>query len=96
MPPSPGRKPGDNEPAGAGPAARPDPVAAPVLSIVTGSPSAEEIAAAVVALVTARTAPASPAEPGGRIRSQWSSRSRLLREPLPRGPGGWRASFMPR
>ena len=96
MPRSPGSRPGDNEPAGAGPAARPDPAAAPVLSIVKGSPSAEEVAAAVVALVTARAAPASRAEPGGRIRSQWSSRSRLLREPLPRGPGGWRASFMPR
>jgi hypothetical protein len=96
MPPPPGSRPGDNEPAGAAPGARPDPAAAPVLSIVKGSPSAEEVAAAVVALITAHAAPASPVEPGGRIRSQWSSRSRLLREPLPRGPGGWRASFMPR
>jgi hypothetical protein len=67
-----------------------------MLGVVKGSPSAEEIAAAVVALITARAAPAGPAEPRRLIRSPWSSRSRLLREPLPRGTGGWRASAMPR
>ena len=30
------------------------------------------------------------------VRSEWSSRSRLLRAPLQRGPGGWRASARPR
>jgi Acyl-CoA carboxylase epsilon subunit len=71
------------------------PPEAPVLTVVTGNPSAEEIAA-LVAVLAARTAPASAAEVAGRLRNEWSARSRLMREPLPRGPGGWRASALPR
>jgi hypothetical protein len=67
-----------------------------VLGIAAGRPSAEEIAAVVVAVLAARAAPASGPEAARRIRNQWSSRSRLLREPLARGPDGWRASALPR
>jgi len=67
-----------------------------VLSIAAGRPSAEEIAAAVVVVLAARAGAASRAGVAGQTRNQWSSRSRLLREPLPRGPGGWRASALPR
>jgi len=68
---------------------------APVLRIVRGDPSPEQIAA-LVAVFAARAASAGAA--GGRavMRSEWSARSRLLRAPLPRGPGGWRASGLPR
>jgi hypothetical protein len=96
MPPDSSTKPMDNGSAPPGPAAPPDPAGPAVLSILNGSPSAEEIAAVVVAVVTARKAPASGARVAGRIRFGWSSRSRLLREPLPHGPGGWRASALPR
>jgi hypothetical protein len=71
----------------------PDP--APVLAIVRGDPSAEEIGA-VVAVLAARMAPAGETRARYAIGSQWSARSRLLRAPLPRSPGGWRASALPR
>ena len=74
---------------------------APVLRVLHGSPSPEEIAA-LVAVLAARA----PAEGGVKgegemgggqiLRNGWSERSRLLRAPLLRGPGGWRASGLPR
>jgi Acyl-CoA carboxylase epsilon subunit len=67
----------------------------PVLTVVRGNPSAEQIAA-LVAVLAARTGPPSAAEVAGRPGSAWSAKSRLLREPLPRGEGGWRASALPR
>ena len=85
---------GHNGALSAGPAARPAPAGSPVLAVVRGNPSAEEIAALVVVL-TARTGPASAGAAAARPGSAWSARSRLLREPLPRGPGGWRASALP-
>jgi Acyl-CoA carboxylase epsilon subunit len=96
MPPAPRVKPGDNGSAPPGLDQPPDPAGATVLTIVKGSPSAEEIAAVVVAVAAARNGPASGARAAGRIRSEWSSRSRLARQPLARGPGGWRASALPR
>jgi hypothetical protein len=68
----------------------------PALTVVRGNPSAEEVAALVVVLARARRAPTAlvTAGPGGR--SEWSSRSRMLRTPLERGPGAWRASALPR
>lgn len=65
------------------------------LQIVAGHPDATEIAV-LAAVLAARTAPASSAAAPRATGSQWSSRSRLMREPLPRGPGGWRASALPR
>ena len=62
----------------------------PVLRIVSGHPSPEEIPAVTVVL-TARSggegAPEAPAEIGG-----WSDLSLRLRRPLPPGPGAWRNS----
>jgi hypothetical protein len=71
------------------------PQPAPVLEIVRGNPSAEQVAAlvAVLAMRGARSADAAHASGG---RSEWSSRSRLMRAPLTRGTGGWRASALPR
>jgi Acyl-CoA carboxylase epsilon subunit len=74
---------------------QPDATGGPLLAVVRGNPSAEEIAA-LVAVLTARTGPSSAGEAAARPGSAWSARSRLLREPLPRGPGGWRASALPR
>jgi hypothetical protein len=95
MPPDPADKSGHNGALPPGPAATPVPPGAPALTVVTGNPSAEEIAA-LVAVLAARTAPAGPGGEAGRPRSEWSARYRLLREPLPRGAGGWRASALPR
>jgi hypothetical protein len=67
----------------------------PGLAIVAGNPSAEEIAA-VVTVLSARMRPAATARAGETARYGWSARSRLLRAPVRRGPGGWRASALPR
>ena len=67
----------------------------PELAIVAGNPSAEEIAA-VVTVLSARSGPAGPTGSGETARYGWSARSRLLRAPVLRGPGGWRASALPR
>ena len=63
----------------------------PVLRIVSGNPSDEELAA-VTAVLTALAratgdAPAAAAPVGG-----WSDPARRLRRPLRPGPGAWRAS----
>jgi hypothetical protein len=68
---------------------------APVLSIVRGNPSPEQIAA-LVAVLAARAASARAAGRDGRQRYGWSATSWLLRAPLERGPGAWRASALPR
>jgi Acyl-CoA carboxylase epsilon subunit len=65
------------------------------LVVVAGNPSAEEIAA-VVTVLSARAGPAGRAGGGETARYGWSARSRLLRAPTARGPGGWRASALPR
>jgi hypothetical protein len=65
------------------------------LRITAGNPDATEIAV-LAAVLSARAASAGSAAAPRMIRSQWSSRNRLVREPLPRGPGGWRASALPR
>jgi len=51
-----------------------------------GDPSAEELAAVVVALaaISRESAPA-PA-----VRSAWADRAQLLRRPFRHGPGMWR------
>jgi hypothetical protein len=79
------------------PARSGDAAPGPALVIARGNPSAEQIAAVVAALAAtaaARSAGAASARPA--VRSQWAARSRLLRAPLLRGPGGWRSSALPR
>jgi len=95
MPAGSSGQPGNNGAVGAGPAALAGPAAAPVIAIVAGSPTAEEIAA-LVAVLRALAAPGTAAGAGRTIRSEWSARSRLMRQPLSCGPGGWRASALPR
>ena len=64
----------------------------PLLRVVRGEPSAEELAA-LVAVVTARAAAS-----GGELRrrSAWNDPGRLVRRPVAVGPGGWTASARPR
>jgi hypothetical protein len=64
----------------------------PVLRVVRGDATPEEIAA-VVAVLLSRPA---LAEPGPRrAPSAWVDRSRLLRRPLFPGPDAWRRSALP-
>ena len=60
----------------------------PLLRVVTGEPSAEELAAltVVVAALSQRRAGRRPAPVGG-----WAERADLVRRPVQPGPGGWRA-----
>jgi hypothetical protein len=65
------------------------------LAVVRGNPSSEQVAA-LVAVLSARTGPAGVPGAGETERSEWSARSRLLREAIAPAPGGWRASALPR
>jgi hypothetical protein len=67
----------------------------PRLTIIRGDPTPEEIAA-LATVLTARLASAEQARVGETMRNGWSSRSRVMRSPLSRGPGGWRVSALPR
>jgi len=60
----------------------------PLLRVVRGEPTAEELAA-LVAVVTARAAAAPPETTPG---SAWTDRIRLVRRCPAPGPSAWRAS----
>jgi hypothetical protein len=66
--------------------------AAPLLSVVSGNPSAEELAAltVVVAALSQRRERRRPTPVGG-----WASYGRTHRTALLTGPGGWRAAGGP-
>ena len=65
----------------------------PVLRVVRGEPSPEELAA-LVTVLAARAAPAEPEHPAP-VRPVWNDRSRLVRRPLTPGSGAFRASALP-
>jgi hypothetical protein len=65
---------------------------APVLRVIGGDATAEEIAA-LVAVLTAAAAgprPGAPAARAGRPRPVWNDRAAQLRRPFGHGPGAWR------
>jgi hypothetical protein len=65
----------------------------PVLSVLRGEPTADELAALLVVLASRLTA--QPADRGKRP-AVWSSPGQTLQAPLFPGPGAWRASGLPR
>ena len=67
----------------------------PLLRVVRGEPTDEELAA-LVAVVAARAAAAAGADDGVAPRSLWRNRSRNIRPAIGPGPGAWRASGLPR
>jgi hypothetical protein len=64
----------------------------PVLRVVRGNPTPEELAA-LLAVVAARPAPPAPIR---RTRPLWNDPAALVRRPLHPGPTAWRASALPR
>jgi hypothetical protein len=66
------------------------------IRVVRGNPTPEELAAAL-AVVRARAAAATAAEPGPPRRpSRWSAPAAAHRRPLPApGPDAWRTSVWP-
>lgn len=70
----------------------PDPTAPPVIRVVRGNPSPAQLAALTVVLSAAGGSP----EPEPPRRSLWTNRARYARPRPAVGPGGWRASALPR
>jgi Acyl-CoA carboxylase epsilon subunit len=68
--------------------------ARPLLTVIRGEPTAEELAAVVVVL-TARAGRAAPAVMARRAPSMWAARAGQMRPQLTAGPGAWRASALP-
>ncbi|MFQ1001663.1 acyl-CoA carboxylase subunit epsilon [Modestobacter sp. SSW1-42] len=68
-------------------------MSAPLLTVVKGEPSAEELAALTV--VVAALARVRPARRRPLPVGAWASRTGVLRRPLQAGPGGWRAAGGP-
>ena len=54
---------------------------------VTGNPTPEELAAALIVLMSSGASEAAPSE---QPDSRWATRQDQLRRPLPHGPGAWR------
>lgn len=65
----------------------------PLLRVVRGDATPEELAA-LVAVVAALGS--GGGEPPRRRGPEWSAHHRKLRRSLPHGPGGWRSSGLPR
>jgi acyl-CoA carboxylase epsilon subunit len=67
-----------------------EPTAPPLLRVVRGEPTAEELAAltVVVAALSRQRRPRRRPTPVGA----WASRADVVRTPLQPGPGGWRAA----
>ena len=66
---------------------------APMLKVVSPSATPEEVAALVAVFAALGSASAPPPR---RPRSAWADPARTHRRPLVHGPGGWRASGLPR
>jgi hypothetical protein len=64
----------------------------PLLRVVKGDPTPEELGALVVVLASL----GGPAGPSPRRTPVWSAPARLQRRVLGHGPGAWRGSGLPR
>lgn len=67
--------------------------AGPLLRVVRGEPTSEELAALVTVLLARRATGGEPPRPP---RSRWADPAARMRRPLTHGPDAWRASAHPR
>lgn len=81
-------EPGDTEPGDTG-LGQPE----PLLRVVSPNATPEEVAALVAVLSSMG---GGAAEPSARRTPEWQAPRRRLRVTFPHGPGGWRASALPR
>jgi Acyl-CoA carboxylase epsilon subunit len=75
-----------------------EPGGRPMFSVVSGHPTAEELAAltaVVAATLAARKRAAAAQAAAGPPRSAWLDRAALTRTPLRPGPDAWRHSARP-
>jgi hypothetical protein len=66
----------------------------PVLRVIRGDATPEEVAAVVAALL-ARAAASDEPPPARPAPSAWADRARLLRRPVHAAPDAWRRSARP-
>jgi hypothetical protein len=66
----------------------------PLLRVVRGDATADEIAALVAVLVT-RSADAEAPGQARSVAGSWADRSGQIRRPLSPGPGAWRRTGLP-
>ena len=64
----------------------------PLLRVVAGDPTPEELAALVAVVASLGSAAAAPP----RRTPEWQAHHRKVRATYPHGPGGWRSSGLPR
>ena len=67
-------------------------VTPPLLRVVKGDPTPEELAALVGVIASL----GAPDEPAARRTPEWSAPHRKLRVTFPAGLGGWRSSGLPK
>ena len=70
----------------------PESPAPPLLRVVAGDPSPEELAALVAVVASLGSAAAAPP----RRTPEWQARHRTVRAPHHPGPAGWRSGGLPR
>ncbi len=75
---------------------RPDEPGRPPLLLVRGAATEEEVAALVTVLQGVAAAASAEAAGDPEPASSWAAPVRRLRHSPPAGPGGWRASALPR
>jgi hypothetical protein len=63
----------------------------PLLRVIRGDPTPEELAALLAVLASRSSAAPDVPQP----RSAWNDPARLVRRPVAHGPGGWRLSALP-
>jgi Acyl-CoA carboxylase epsilon subunit len=64
----------------------------PLLRVVRGDPTPEELAALVAVIASL----GGPPDPAPRRTPEWSAPHRRVRVRYSHGPGGWRSSALPR
>jgi Acyl-CoA carboxylase epsilon subunit len=67
----------------------------PVLRVIRGDATPEEVAAVVAALLARAAASDAPLPAARPAPSAWADRSRLLRRPVHAAPDAWRRSALP-
>jgi len=70
---------------------------APVITVLRGQPTPAELAAVMAVLLAVRGAASAAGPATGAARRSWWAQRASVRTDFPRpGPGGWRASALPR
>jgi Acyl-CoA carboxylase epsilon subunit len=77
------------------PADQEEPPGRPLLRVVRGDATPDEIAALAAVLLAGRAAQGEAPRPRRSVKNSWSDRSRQLRRPLYPAPGAWRGSALP-